>query len=39
MSYAYMCCLDMNVVCLFILFTHESHAHDFCVQIMHDVHI
>jgi hypothetical protein len=29
MSYAYLYCLDMDVICLFVLFTHESHAHNF----------
>ncbi len=27
----HMHCLDTNVVCLFVLFTHKSHAHNFCV--------
>jgi hypothetical protein len=28
---AYLYCLDTNVICLFVLFTHESHVHDFLV--------
>jgi hypothetical protein len=29
MSYAYLYCLNMSIICLFVLFTHESRAHDF----------
>jgi hypothetical protein len=39
MSYAYLYYLKMNVICLFVLFTHKNHAHDFCVQIMHDIYV
>jgi hypothetical protein len=31
MSYACFYCLNMDVVCLFVLFTHESCAHNFRV--------
>jgi hypothetical protein len=32
MLYAYLYCLYTDVVCLFVLFTYENHAHDyFCV--------
>jgi hypothetical protein len=34
----YLYCLHMDFVCLFMLFTHKIYAHDFCVQIMHDIH-
>jgi hypothetical protein len=29
--------LNINVVCLFVLFTHENRAHDFHIQIMHNI--
>jgi hypothetical protein len=30
-SYVYSYCLNMNVVCVFVVFTHKNHAHDFRV--------
>jgi len=39
MSYACSYCLNTNVACLFVLFTHESCARDFRVWIMHDIHV
>jgi hypothetical protein len=39
MSYAYLYFLNTDVVCLFMLFTHESYVHGFHVQMMHDIHV